>query len=110
MNSRLKYIDYEAIIAEGKPCGILSSNMEKSLFLLIMQNLGKKYLNKKKWLDYHWKRASEYFGEQNFKVYDGIDPSDIIMGNCNNCYALAALCGISEATDEEAGEDESLKG
>jgi len=28
------------------------------------------------------------------------------MGSCNNCYALAALCGMSEATDDEITEEQ----
>ena len=50
-------------------------------------------------MEFTWKRASEYYGEGNFKVFDGIDPSDIIMGSCNDCYAFAALAGMAEATD-----------
>ena len=111
MSGRLKHIDYEAIIAEGKPWKDPVFPFGKvALFINNAKPRKEVFEQKKKWLDYHWKRASEYFGEQNFKVFDGIYPSDIIMGKCNNCYALAALCGISEATDEEAGEDESLKG
>ena len=57
---------------------------------------------KKKWVEkVHWKRASEYFGKGNYKIFEGVDPSDIIMGNCNNCYALAALLGLAEAHDDE---------
>jgi hypothetical protein len=34
-------------------------------------------------------------------IFDGVDPSDVIMGSCNNCYAFAALAGIAEALDIE---------
>lgn len=65
--------------------------------------------SKKKWVeDIFWKRASEYFGSGNFEIFEGVDPSDIIMGNCNNCYALAALTGIAEAHMDEI--DDSEKG
>ena len=57
--------------------------------------------SKERWLEFTWKRASEYYGEGNFKVFDGIDPSDIIMGSCNDCYAFAALAGMAEATSYE---------
>ena len=56
---------------------------------------------KEKWHDFNWMRASEYYGEGNFLVFDGVDPSDIIMGGCNNCYAFAALAGIAESTSDE---------
>ena len=54
----------------------------------------------------HWKRASEYYGKDNFDIFQGVDPSDIIMGNCNNCYALAALLGIAEAHHDEDIDDD----
>jgi hypothetical protein len=40
-------------------------------------------------------------------LFDGIDPSDINMGSCNNCYMLAALSGMAEARE---GEDEDSFG
>jgi hypothetical protein len=58
--------------------------------------------SKEKWLEFTWKRASEYYGVGNFTVFDGIDPSDIIMGSCNDCYAFAALAGMAECTTDEA--------
>ena len=62
---------------------------------------------KKKWVEkIQWKRASEYFGKDNFTIFEGVDPSDIIMGNCNNCYALAALLGLSEAHHDELLEED----
>ena len=55
--------------------------------------------SKQKWVnDFVWKRASQFFGEGNFDVFDGIDPSDVIMGSCNDCYAFAALAGLAECS------------
>ena len=34
-----------------------------------------------------------------------MDPNDIIMGACNDCYAFAALSGISEALEDENEEN-----
>jgi len=34
-----------------------------------------------------------------------VDPTDAIMGSCNNCYLLAALAGIAEAHKDEANMD-----
>jgi hypothetical protein len=63
--------------------------------------------SKKKWVDgFHWKRASEFYGDGNYKIFDGVDPSDIIMGSCNDCYLFAALAGIAESTNDENGEHE----
>jgi hypothetical protein len=62
---------------------------------------------KKKWVEnFEWKRASEYFGPGKFKIFDGIDPSDCIMGSCNDCYMFAALAGIAEATFDETSDKE----
>lgn len=43
-------------------------------------------------------------------IFDGVDPSDVIMGSCNNCYAFAALAGIAEATSSEDKLAEKDKG
>lgn len=43
-------------------------------------------------------------------IFDGVDPGDVIMGSCNNCYAFAALAGIAESLDEEDALDEKDKG
>jgi len=62
---------------------------------------------KKFWTEkIHWRRASEYFEGQRFNIFDGVDPSDIIMGACNNCYALAALGGLAEANADEFDKEE----
>ena len=39
-----------------------------------------------------------------------MDPNDIIMGSCNDCYAFAALSGISEALAGEADLSDDEKG
>jgi hypothetical protein len=58
---------------------------------------------KQKWTKFHWKRASTFFEDQNLEwtIFDGVDPSDVIMGGCNDCYAFAALSGIAEAVHGE---------
>ena len=43
-------------------------------------------------------------------IFDGVDPSDVIMGSCNNCYAFAALAGIAESLEEEENLKEKDKG
>jgi hypothetical protein len=43
-------------------------------------------------------------------IFDGVDPSDVIMGSCNNCYAFAALAGIAEAVGSEDNLKEKDKG
>jgi hypothetical protein len=41
------------------------------------------------------------FKGKKFKLFDGLDPNDIIMGSCNNCYLLAALSGMAESTGDD---------
>ena len=55
-------------------------------------------------------RASEHYKDEEYHVFDGVDPNDIIMGCCNNCYMLAALAGISEAHKDEVGSDDEEDG
>lgn len=47
---------------------------------------------------FYWRRASEHFKSQKceVKVFEGIDPTDIVQGKIANCYFLAALAGLAE--------------
>ena len=105
MTGRLKNIDHEAIISKGKPWRDKTFDHPGCLFKNRKSPMKPSKI-KDKWLKYEWKRASEYFGEGNYKLFDGVDPSDIMMGACNNCYAFAALSGLAEATADEIEEHE----
>ena len=62
MSGRLKHIDYEAIIAEGKPWKDPVFPYGKvALFINNSKPRKGQEELKKKWLTYHWKRASEFF-------------------------------------------------
>jgi hypothetical protein len=65
MTGRLKDIDHEAIIEKGKPWRDKMFDHPGCLF-----KNGKSPIKpsriKDKWMKYHWKRASEYFGEDNY--------------------------------------------
>ena len=107
MSGRLKQVDWYQIIQDGEPWKDTSFPHGKHcLFIDHNKPAMKSAESKKKWLNYHWKRASEHYGKGNFKIFEGVDPSDISMGNCNNCYALAALSGLSEATHDELDDKE----
>jgi len=68
--------------------------------------------SKKRWVKgFKWMRASEYFGgDDKFKVIDGVDPDDVVMGSCNNCYAFAAMSGLAEARCDEMHMGEKDRG
>lgn len=112
MSGRLKLIDYESIVAAQKPW--TDPTFPHGKYALFIDHKkptirkGGIQESKKLWTDrIHWKRASDYYGGFNkFKIFEGVDPSDIIMGACNNCYALAALTGMAEAHFDELRDDE----
>ena len=107
MSGRMKHVDWMQIISEGKPWkDKYFAHGKYCLYMDHCKPAGKNKVSKEKWQKYHWKRASEHFGKGNFKVFEGVDPNDIIMGNCNNCYALAALSGMAEALYDENDENE----
>lgn len=108
MSGRLKDVDWQEIIADGKPWSDKwFRHGPYCLFIDHQKPAKENKQSKQKWIDnIHWKRASEFFGPKNFDIFHGVDPSDIIMGNCNNCYALAALSGIAEAHYDEVQEYE----
>jgi hypothetical protein len=51
---------------------------------------------KKVWSTYEWIRISDYFGEDNFVMWNAIEPEDIKMGNIENCGLMATLSGLAE--------------
>lgn len=103
MSGRLQVQDYKAIILKGQPWkDPLFPHGKYALFMNHQAPQKQNTESKKKWVeDYVWKRASQHFGEGNFKMFDGIDPTDVIMGSVNDCYAFAALSGLANARIEE---------
>lgn len=103
MKGRLEAPDWEEIIRIGEPWNDPKFPKGKySLFLNHREPQDDHKESKAKWVNgFEWKRASEFFGADNFQVFEGIDPDDVIMGSCNNCYAFAAISGLAEADEEE---------
>ena len=114
MSSRLKEIDFREIIEKGEPWDDpYFPHGKYALFVDHKAPMGRTAEGAKaRWVNgFHWKRASDYFGgDDKFKVFDGVDPSDTIMGCCNNCYAFAALTGMAEAHEDEKALADDEKG
>ena len=110
MADRLIEVDWQGVIARGEPW--VDEDFKYGPYCLWINHKGpvRPTASTDFWQNnLIWKRASEHF-EGDFKIFDGIDPSDIIMGGCNNCYALAALSGMAEAhKDEENEEDKGAR-
>jgi hypothetical protein len=66
METRLKDIDYKAIIAEGKPWKDPYFKADSST---ILDPTMMRPPNKKQWETFTWRRASEVLGEGNYKVF-----------------------------------------
>lgn len=49
-----------------------------------------------KWETFEWKRPCEVYGEGNYKLFDKIDPNDILQGDCGDCYFLSGLSSLAE--------------
>lgn len=43
-----------------------------------------------------WKRPSEVYGEDNFSLYNTVDPDDIKQGYAGDCYFLSSLASLAE--------------
>jgi len=101
MKGRLVAANWERIVASGEPWE--DPDFPHGPACLFIDGKGPHESNKhkeskKKWVEgLHWQRASEYYGKEGFQIFDGVDPTDAVMGGCNNCYAFAALSGIAEA-------------
>ena len=111
MSGRLAEQDWESIVKRGEPWKDPMFPYGKYCLFLNHNTPHKNTESKQKWTnEFVWKRASQYFGEGNYKVFDGIDPSDVIMGSINDCYAFAALSGLAEARMDEIGYDKDREG
>lgn len=58
-----------------------------------------KAYRKSDWERLAWVRPKEMFKTNNFKVYDGISPNDILQGMLGDCYLLSAMAAIAEYPD-----------
>jgi len=100
MSTRLCPVDYKSIIKKGEKWNDPEfPHGPQALFI----NERYHSSNEDMWKyrpdkAFYWRRASDHFKEKNwdFKVYDGIDPTDIIQGKLANCYFLASLAGLAE--------------
>lgn len=112
---RLAPLDYLSIIAKGEPwTDPFFPPDKRSLFLNGAHHSKYKVLSKKKaWEDLVWMRASEYYASENFLgkikepvMFDNIEPEDVRMGECENCWLCATLSGLAERDlDEERTRD-----
>ena len=96
---RLETIDYEAIIEAGEPWTDPNFPPDPtSLFINGMNHRerDKKGAKKSQWEGYEWMRASEFFGEGEFCLFNVIEPEDVKMGNTDNCHLMATLSGLAE--------------
>jgi len=49
-----------------------------------------------KWGTYVWRRATEFMPLDKMKVFDEIDPNDILQGQLGDCYFLSCLSALAE--------------
>ena len=106
MKGRLFEVDWKAIVAKKRPWK--DPLFPHGAYALYMNHKGPRNANDerlRKWSEkFYWKRASQHFKDKDWDIFDGIDPSDCIMGSCNNCYMFAALGGMAEAHEQETDE------
>lgn len=95
---RLKQIDYQAIIDAEQPWTDPDFMPDsESLFINGSSHRNaKKFKKKAVWETYEWIRISDYFGPDNFVLWDSIEPEDIKMGNIENQGLMATLSGLAE--------------
>lgn len=48
------------------------------------------------WRNYKWGRASEVYGGNNFKIWNEIEPTDLMQGELGTCFMLSALSSLAE--------------
>ena len=110
---RLEEVDYEAIVEAGEPWTDPHFPPDAtSLFINGMSHRERDAKGKKsQWEGYEWMRASEYFGEGEFCLFNVIEPEDVKMGNTDNCHLMATLSGLAERdlNGEKGGKGRSAK-
>jgi len=92
-STRLREIDYEAVIAEGVDWK--DPNFKANVNALVDENMMR---NSRitQWSTLTWKRPSEVYGEGNFVLYAEPGPNDIKQGKCGDCYYLSTLSSLAE--------------
>ena len=62
---------------------------------------GNDFSEKPEWREFRWKRLSEIFGA-GAKVFDNIEPNDIMQGSLGDCYFLSSLSCLAEVPSRVA--------
>ena len=93
-NGRLDTVDYEKIIAEGKPWIDETFGPETGTSLIDRpKEIPRK--RRERFETFVWKRPSEVW-DGPFSVYDTIEPDDMKQGILQDCYFASALSSIAE--------------
>lgn len=98
IRAKLKDVNFDAIIEEGEPWTDPEFPPNStSLFINGKSHAqAEKKELKRKWEDYTWMRASEFFNFEKFCLFKSIEPEDVKQGNCDNAHLLATLAGLAE--------------
>mmetsp|Transcript_19880 Transcript_19880/g.18896 ORF Transcript_19880/g.18896 Transcript_19880/m.18896 type:complete len:116 (+) Transcript_19880:100-447(+) len=93
MSTRLKPIDYKAIIARGEPW--MDPYFKADINAIYDQTIMRPN-RLKSWETFVWKRASEVYRKSKFCIFNNITPTDIKQGYCGNCYFLSSISSLAE--------------
>jgi hypothetical protein len=100
MKTRLRQIDWQSIIKRNEKWNDPEfPHGPQALFINGRHHSSHKDMWKfREGKEFYWRRASDHFKEKrmDFRVYEGMDPTDIIQGKLANCYFLASLAGLAE--------------
>lgn len=91
--SRLKPIDYQAIIDAGEDWK--DPNFPPESSSIVDQHMMKDS-RMRRWENLEWRRPKDVYGEGGFKIYESPGPNDIKQGMAGDCYYLSCLASLAE--------------
>ena len=100
-SERLKPIDWEAAVADGRDWKDPNFNTDNNSLLdkFCDSSDPKERERHERWKNYTWKRPEQIYGDGNFVLWDTIGPNDITQGACGDCYYLSSLAALAEFPD-----------
>jgi len=98
----LKVPDWKEIVRKGELWTDPEFKPDANALFVNGKNHKKQLKKKEEWEKYEWVRSAELFPDEDYSLYNVIEPEDVKQGNIDNCELLATLSGLAER-DSTAG-------
>lgn len=99
---RLKEPDWKDIVKRGEPWTDPEFKPDSNALFINGKGHHQQLKKKQDWEKYEWVRSADLFPNEEYALFNVIEPEDVKQGNIDNCELLATISGLAER-DSTAG-------